>query len=174
MKIEYIRDNQVDRQLDRQIRKLLSSCFTDSDEKIFRHQRYFIEVPTHRYLLKDSYDELVAHVAVHDKQVFIENNPVSIAGVSEVCVHPLYRKKGYVRKLLCHVHRDIESRDVSYSVLFGEKSVYQSSGYHEVENLYVKQTTSVEEIWQSEPAMIREITRPWPVTFPVKLEGITF
>ncbi|GLO61234.1 hypothetical protein MACH09_17420 [Vibrio sp. MACH09] len=174
MNIEYIKDNQVDELLDKKIRRLLSRCFTNSDEAIFKQQRYYREVPTHRYLIVNNHSELIAHIAVHDKQVLIDNNPVPIAGIAEVCVDPSYRQRGCVRKLLNHVHQDIESRGMSYSILFGETFVYQSSGYREVSNLYVKEATSVNELWQPEPAMIKEITRPWPDTFPVKLEGSTF
>lgn len=174
MKIEYIKDNQVDKGLDQKIRKLLSTCFIDEDESIFAHQRYYQEIPTHRYLLTNREDELIAHVAVHDKQVYIENNPIPIAGIAEVCVHPMYRKNGYVRKLLAQVHIDIESRDISYSILFGSGLVYKSSGYNEVTNLLIKDKNLLNSQWQAESAMVREITRPWPISIPVKLEGIAF
>lgn len=174
MKIEYIKDNQVSTRWDKKIRKLLRICFTSDKESIFEQQRYYLEKPSHRYLLIDQHNELIAHVAVHDKHVYIENNPVAISGIAEVCVHPLYRKKGYVRQLLTKVHRDIEDRDVSYSVLFGDRFIYQSSGYKEVNNLFVKNITLVDHCWQPESAMVKEISRPWPTTFPVKLAGITF
>lgn len=174
MNIKYIKDSQVDDLLDEKIRELLSRCFTHSDETIFKHQRYFREVPTHRYLIVSNNSELIAHIAVHDKQVLIDNNPIPVAGIAEVCVDPNYRQRGCVKQLLNFVHKDIESRNMSYSILFGDKTIYQSSGYREVKNLYVKDITSINDLWQPELAMIKEITRPWPDTFPVKLEGTTF
>ena len=46
--IEYVPDDTVDDALDRQIRDLLTLCFTNPEDAVFRERRYFAEPYPHR------------------------------------------------------------------------------------------------------------------------------
>ena len=58
MRFEYILDDAVTQELDAKLRSLLSTCFTKEQDEIFQTQRYFNEMPRHRYLIWDGDDTL--------------------------------------------------------------------------------------------------------------------
>ena len=135
MKFQYVTDSNVSEALDLKLRILLSICFVQSqDAEIFSKQRYYNEMPQHRYMLWER-DELVAHIAVHEKEVLINGKPSAICGIAEVCVHPAHRNQGLVKHLLEKVQLDRINQGDVFSVLFGDEEVYGSSGYRCVDNL---------------------------------------
>ncbi|WP_282065266.1 GNAT family N-acetyltransferase [Vibrio rotiferianus] len=159
MRFEYLLDDEVTQELDAKLRALLSTCFTKEQDKIFQTQRYFNEIPRHRYLLWDG-DRLAAHVAVHEKQVMIDDQSFPICGIAEVCVDPGSRGQGLVKILLEAVHKDALERGDAFSVLFGLTSVYQSSGYQPINNLKMEVTASH---WVStDETMVCSLKIIWP------------
>ncbi|CAH1575349.1 GNAT family N-acetyltransferase [Vibrio rotiferianus] len=159
MRFEYLLDDEVTQELDAKLRALLSTCFTKEQDKIFQTQRYFNEMPRHRYLLWDG-DRLAAHVAAHEKQVMIDDQSFPICGIAEVCVDPGSRGQGLVKILLEAVHKDALERGDAFSVLFGLTSVYQSSGYQPINNLEMEVTANH---WVStDETMVRSLKIIWP------------
>ncbi len=132
--VEYLHDDDVDATLDRQLRELLSTCFTKPGDEIFAVHRYYRQMPQHRWLVRDSAGVPIAHVAVHDKAIGTEAGEMPIAGVAEVCVHPDYRGRGLVKRMLVAAHEWMAGREYAFSVLFGNPRVYGSSGYRSVTN----------------------------------------
>jgi predicted acetyltransferase len=183
MNIALIQDSQVSQLLDMQLRQLLSCCF--SDQAIFSRQRYFKEMPQQRYLIQDGQDGVIAHAALHDKQVIIDGVTLKIAGIAEVCVTPAHRGKGYVKQILSRIQHDIVASNYHFSVLFGETDVYASSGYISVNNLYLlddkttndpyeqSRTMASNSHWITIPAMVKNACSEWP-TGQVRLIGGTF
>ena len=98
-KIEYLPDNSVTDALDLELRGLLTTCFTKPQDVVFKYRRFFREPYPHRWVIRDENDAIVAHIGVHEKQVETECSTYRIGGISEVCVHPNYRGKGYVRMM---------------------------------------------------------------------------
>lgn len=131
--VEYMPDEVVDEGLDRSLRDLLVECFANTP--IFRERRFCHEPPAHRWWIRGQNREVVAHVAVHEKSVHTGEGPMAIGGVAEVCVHPLYRGRGYVRTLLVEAHALLRFRDIPFAVLFGHPRIYASSGYVSITNL---------------------------------------
>jgi predicted acetyltransferase len=159
MRFEYLLDDEVTQELDAKLRALLSTCFTKEQDKIFQTQRYFNEMPRHRYLLWDG-DRLAAHVAVHEKHVMIDDQSFPICGIAEVCVDPGSRGLGLVKILLEAVHKDALERGDAFSVLFGLTSVYQSSGYQPINNLKMEVTANH---WVStDETMVCSLKIIWP------------
>lgn len=168
MKVHYIADNDVTPIIDMQIRYILSTCFT-KEKEIFSKQRYFKESPQHRYYMLDDADNIVAHVAVHEKKVTVENKEFSIAGIAEVCVLPSRRKQGLVGQILSHIHLELADKRTDFSILFGDHCIYHSSGYQDVHNL----SMYFDEQWQPVKAMARAINTEWPME-EVRLDGHPF
>lgn len=169
MKIQHILDKEVTPILDLQFRNLLCTCFVD-ESALFAKQRFFNEMPTRRYYVSDGAQNMVAHVAVHDKTVTINDITFTIAGIAEVCVLPNYRRLGLVKKLLTKIHEDLKYNSIDFSLLFGEEHIYNSSGYEKMNNLYML----VEDKWKPTKAMVYSISTPWPGNELVKLEGQPF
>lgn len=171
MNIQYLRDADVTDALDQKIRDLLSSCFVQNqDAEIFKRQRCYYEMPAHRYLLWQE-DNLIGHIAVHDKSILVDGVEHSIGGIAEVCIAPQFRKQGFVKAILNKIHQDRISYGDAYAVLFGDTEVYASSGYHLVNNL--KALNHSKEWSVTSHAMVHALTKSWPTT-SVKLIGIPF
>lgn len=132
--VQYIADDEVSISLDRELRSLLTTCFTRTQDDVFRHRRYWKEPPAHRWIMRSAEGDLVAHVAAHDKTCAVSphgagSGELRIAGIAEVCVHPSSRRRGYVKEILGVSHHDLERMEFDFAALFGNPEVYRSSGY---------------------------------------------
>ena len=169
--IEYLPDASVDDALDRQLRDLLTTCFTRPQDVVFRDRRYFREPYPHRWIIRDKRRTIVAHIGVHEKQVEAAGRTYLVGGIAEVCVHPDYRGRGYVRMMLRTIHRWLSKHGFVFAVLFGDPHVYGSSGYIQSTNLF---HGNDQEGWKPAKGMITELSETsWPRA-DVHLPGPTF
>jgi hypothetical protein len=83
-KIEYIKDEDVDPGLDRELRNLLTICFTKPEDAIFLKRRYFREPPQHRWMIRVESTKIIAHIAIHEKVVKAKGKTYRIGGIAEV------------------------------------------------------------------------------------------
>jgi GNAT superfamily N-acetyltransferase len=133
--IEYVSDDNVTVEDDGRIRELLSSCFKGPHDGVFRHQRYFLEPPQHRWVMRDDDHGIIAHLAVHDKIIGSVKGELHIGGVAEVCTRLDFRRRGYAKALLDNAHAWMRENEFAFAMLFGAVHHYQSSGYRNVSNL---------------------------------------
>jgi len=173
--VEYLPDASVDASLDAELRTLLTTCFTKPQDVVFRDRRYFYEPYPHRWVMRDAKRSIIAHAGVHQKAVEADGCRIRIGGLAEVCVHPEFRGKGFVKAMLACIHDWLIRREFDFAVLFGEPSIYQSSGYVEVNNLFHDEVTATGEKCKAQsPAMVKELAgTPWPAT-EVYLPGPKF
>jgi predicted N-acetyltransferase YhbS len=173
--IDYIADSKVDAALDAQLRALLSACFTGPHNERFKTQRYYNEMPQHRWLIREP-GRVIAHVALHDKIIGTAAGDQRIGGVAEVAVHPDFRGRGLVQQLLAKSHDWLAAQGVPFGFLFGDWAVYKSSGYVPVKNL-IRRFVPERSEWVTEPisgAMVKVIGKtPWP-DGEIDLRGPTF
>ena len=170
-KIEYLPDNSVTDSLDHELRGLLTTCFTKPQDVVFKDRRYFREPYPHRWVIRDESNTIIAQIGVHEKQVEAEDRTYCIGGIAEVCVHPIYRGKGYVRMMLKCIHAWLSKHGFAFAVLFGDTLVYRSSGYVQVTNLFLGGS---QEGWKQINGMIRDLSgTPWP-RGDVHLSGLEF
>jgi predicted acetyltransferase len=134
MNLEYIEDRNVGPELDAELRQLLSTCFTGGANEIFRHQRFFSEMPAHRWVARNDEGRLAAHLAVHDKIVGTSAGDLRVGGIAEVCVDPSHRGQGLVRQLLALSDDWMIKQGIPFGILLGKKEVYGSSGYRHADN----------------------------------------
>jgi len=172
--IKYVQDNKVGNSLNDDIISLLSTCFVEEEDSIFRTQRFYKEIPQHRWLVYDAFGTLIAHTAMHNKQVKTDSRKIPIGGLSEVCVHPKYRKKGLVKLMLHEVELFLKEKRIPISILFGKKQFYMSSGYQIVNNLY-SDTIDTKKGWVLiwDPLMKEIVSGTWPID-KVYLSGPIF
>lgn len=174
--IEFIEDSAVDTSLDRQLRELLSTCFTKPCDAVFRQRRYFHEPPRWRWIVRGDAGAVIAHIAVHDKRIGIATGDLRIAGIAEVCVHPQHRGRGLVRDLLAEAHAWLTAHDIPVAMLFGDKKHYASSGYRNIANP-IRSQNSETGAWTVEPSdwvMVKSLRNfDWPAGV-VDLRGPTF
>lgn len=172
--IEQLTDDDVSDSLDRELRVLLTLCFTRPQDAVFRHRRYWKEPPRYRWIMRNAGGDLIAHAAAHDKIVVAEpeggeKEELRVAGMAEVMVHPAARGMGHVKELLGVAHPALERMGFEFSVLFGRPVIYRSSGYRIAENIVRYYDDSAGE-WKRErfreperSFMYRPLSRPdWP------------
>lgn len=171
--VKYIKDQKVSRELDQKLRDSLYKCFPRRE--IFKHQRYYKEMPQHRWYLEDK-NKIIAHVAVHEKEILNKQKLIKIGGVAEVFVLPDYRKMGLAKLLLEKAHQWMENNKIPFSMLFGKPKIYRSSGYFVIEN-EIRYFDYQEKKWHCEKipdAMAKLITgKKWP-DGKIDIQGPTF
>jgi GNAT superfamily N-acetyltransferase len=169
--IIYLPDENVDTGMDAEIRDLLTICFTKPQDVVFRERRYFREPYRNRWIIRSGQGVLVAHAGVHEKHVQSAGVEYRIGGICEVCVHPAYRGRGYVRLMLGVIHDWLSVQAFVFAVLFGNPQVYGSSGYRPVDNLlHGDEQTG----WMPVKALEHELSlTPWPAA-AVYLPGPRF
>lgn len=169
--VDYLPKAKISNELDLEIRAVLTTCFTKPEDAIFKKRRYFNELYAHSWVIRNEHQIIVAHIGVHEKQVDTEDNEYPIAGISEVCVHPEYRGRGYVKTMLQVAHKWLIKNAFTFSVLFGDPRVYASSKYTTVSNVI---HGSEKEGWEKAKVLVRELSQtPWPKT-QVRLPGPKF
>lgn len=173
--ISYIPDSSVNSALDRELRELFTTCFTQPHDRVFHHQRYFKTPYPHRWVIRDQQNKIIAHTGVHEKEFFLNGSWVQVGGVAEVCVHPDFRGLGYARTLLSVVHKWLFEKEFSFSLLFGDEQIYQSSGYSPASNLCSEIVPMGREGSTALPhVLVRALTdTSWP-TQNVYIEGVPF
>ncbi len=173
--VEYLPDSSVDASLDAGLRRLLTTCFTKPQDVVFKERRYFCQPYAHRWVIRDAGHSIIAHAGVHQKAVEADGSRFRIGGLAEVCVHPEFRGRGFVKAMLACIHDWLIRHEFDFAVLFGEPSIYQSSGYVEVNNLVHDEVTpSGEKCKPQNPAMVKHLSdTPWP-TGEVYLPGPKF
>lgn len=175
-KVEYLNDRRVNAVQDRMLRDLLTTCFKKPEDRVFWERRYFKEPPQHRWIIRNRSGRIIAHVAVHEKHVLFRQRPIKIGGVAEVCVHPRYRGRGFVRSMLQEAHDWLRTRGFPFAVLLGSPEVYTSSGYAPAKNLYHewKRGTPKKNRKKIPYAMVKILSgESWP-SGEVVLKGMTF
>lgn len=174
--LEYAREPDVSEQLDRELRSLISSCFTSVADAFLRHQRWVREMPLHRYLLRSPGGQLVAHAAVHEKLIGVGDGERMVGGMAEVCVLESERGHGHVRRLLAAAHAGMLERGIHFGLLMGDLAVYSPSGYARVEAPIrrLNHETQTIEVGPMDKVLVKPLTgEPWPEG-PVDLRGPLF
>lgn len=133
--VDYLHDDTVDVKLDRQLRTLLTTCFTKPHDAVFKRRRYFIEPYPHRWVVRDD-DRLIAHVGVHEKAARAAAAIYGIGGLAEVCVHPDFRGRGIVRDMIVAVHEWLRGHGFVFSILMGDPRIYTSSVFRTAAGVY--------------------------------------
>jgi len=170
--IEYLPDACIDVAQDRELRGLLTTCFTGPQDVVFKTRRYFHEPYPHRWVIRDERGAVVAHIGVHDKKVEAGGEIFRFGGIGEVCVHPDHRGRGYVRETLAVIHDWLARHGFAFSVLYGNPEVYGSSGYVAKENVFCRE--AVDQAPQRRTVLVKQLTgEPWPVA-DAYLQGVTF
>lgn len=158
--VEYLPDSAVDEKLDRELRDLFTVCFTKPQDIVFRERRYFVVPYAHRWVIRGERSEIVSHAGVHERLLECGNEQYCAGGIAEVCVHPGFRGRGYVRIMLAEIHQWLKEEGFVFAVLFGNPRVYESSGYREVSNIYCGVDGNE---WKQVPGMMKELGRTsWP------------
>ena len=163
--IVHLYDFQVTPAQDEALRDLFKVCFK-RELAYLDHQRFFRELPPHRWIIFGEAGEVVAHIAVYEKVTGTDAGLLPLIGIAEVCVAPAHRGRGYVRALLAEIHDWARAQGFAWSMLFGASGIYASSGYQRIDNPIraMDYKTGVWETKTADYALVRRLTDDavWP------------
>lgn len=166
----YVADDRVDKALDRELRTLLSTCFTKPEDYVLHERRYFCDPYPHRWVMCDKGGTLIAQLGLHERYIEADGEVIAIGGLGDVCVLPAHRRKGYVKQLVAAADEKARELNFAFCLLFGNLKIYGSSGYVPVNNVYVEEKGKR----KKQPGLVKLISgRPWPMG-RVHLQGRYF
>ena len=131
MELRILKESQVTKSLDEEIRKNLVISFPHNKD-IFSHSRKWRgNVPFYNIVLLDG-DIVCAHVAVVDRTILAGTANVRVAGVANVFVMPGYRGKGLSDKVLIAAMAEAKKLDFDCGLLFTVENtthIYTRNGW---------------------------------------------
>lgn len=136
-KPKILNESQIDGELDAAIRKSLCICFP-WHKHIYENLRPWHGIAPLFTAFIERNSDIVAHVAVVDTQIKIDNRMFRVAGLQNVFVTPDYRKKGVSDIILQSAMSEAEKYDFDFGLLFTSYDpvlkVYARNGWVEIEN----------------------------------------
>ncbi len=171
--IEFYSENDITELDNEKLMELLRLCFPML--KCFETNRFYLERSDFRWFIRSS-GKIIANAVAHDKIFLSGEKTIGIAGVAEICVHPIYRGKGLVRELLSEIHSWAKGRHYSFAFLFGKTEIYRSSGYIQCNNQFkcVDHYENIEEIRQIDDAHYYPLkNESWPESL-IDIQGPKF
>ncbi len=136
--IRYLRDTNISQFEDRQIRKLLRTCFDGEDQACIEQRRFFHESPMHRFVIwNEQRDALLAHAAFHEKRLYTATRSFAIGAIAEVAIAPDSRGQGWVSQLMAAAEQKMAQLEIGHALLFGDQEVYGSSGYQATTRVHI-------------------------------------
>lgn len=133
MKIETTKENKIDPSLRSEVDSLLLECFSEQPD--FEKYLSMLPDPTWRLCCKDEILDVVAHLAVHEREVGTSSGDMTIGLISNVAVAPSARRQGLARDLLSEAHTIMRASEIPFSILFADiPEIYHSSGYSLMDN----------------------------------------
>jgi uncharacterized protein (DUF2062 family)/GNAT superfamily N-acetyltransferase len=163
--VNYQGEATVTPEQDQELRELLATCYKRTLPPPGQH--YLKQAPLHHWLARDRSGRLVGHVAAHEKTIQTAAGSRRMAGVADVCVHPDARGRGLFRRMLADAHAWLAAHAFDFSVLFGKREIYGSSGYMPVSNFSHRPPADADPVktpWErSTCALVKPLSdMPWP------------
>lgn len=123
--VEVIDENDVDAELDSQIRKLLATCFPHWSD-IFEHRRLWHQTrPLVTVVVRDN-DVVVGHVALVVRTITTTwNFRYNVASIQGVCVAPDHRRQKIARQMLDTAANEARQRGFQFAILYCHESLVQ-------------------------------------------------
>ncbi len=130
MIIEKIDEFEIDASKNKAINDLLVASFD-----LFPTDRiYFNQVPNFRLLVWQA-EELVAQVGIVYRIVSLENEPIRVFGIMDLCVNDNFRNRQVGTKLLKKIDELAKANTIDFVLLFGDgQDFYLNNNYQLVNN----------------------------------------
>ncbi len=129
--IEVLHETQLTCSDEAQISDLLRASFpTDFDNRSYYQQR-----PHMRVIWRSG--AIVAHVALFFRDIRLDHDLVTVAGIGDVACLPDYRHQGIATRLFTHVIAQAEASQADFLLLFGARGLYDRAGFQSKKNSYV-------------------------------------
>lgn len=129
--LEIVDEGRVSPELDQQIRQLLCECFP-LDVELFSQQRcWHNSTPAYSIVLREA-SRLVGHVAIVDRQITCDDQPLRVAGIQSLAVAPAWRRARLSRQLMIEAMAEARRRGLQFGLLFcvpGLERFYSSLGW---------------------------------------------
>lgn len=112
MTIQRIEEFQITPEQHQAIHQLLTHCFDGYPPD----RTYFKQLPSFRFLAFED-THLIAHLAVEHRMISVAEQPASIFGVVDICVHPDFRHQQIASSLLTKLELLGKQHQINFMVL---------------------------------------------------------
>lgn len=116
------------------INALLSTCFPDAD---YSGRSYFKQHPHHR-ILAEYNEDLIGQLGIDFRVMRMNDDPIHVFGVVDLCVHPEHRGKGVATKLMKELERiaTVHAESIDFLFLVTEDTpFYTALGFLATNNI---------------------------------------
>jgi len=126
MTILRIEEFQISNDQHQAIQHLLAECF----EGYPADRSYFKQLPSFRFLTYDN-DQLIGHLAVEHRMISVADQPATIFGVVDICVHPDFRHQQIASTLLDKLEKLGRKHQINFVLLTAtDHQLYTNLGYN--------------------------------------------
>jgi predicted acetyltransferase len=123
---------ELSKDIQQQIAVLLQKCFTDTN---YHGLHYFKQLPHFRLLAYED-EMLIGHVGIDLRVMRLNDQPITVFGVVELCVLEERRNHYIASFLLEEVEKLARNSTADFIFLFSKNgTIYQKHNYHYVENI---------------------------------------
>lgn len=132
-----INEQDIPRELDKSIRRILVACFPH-DREYYLRLSWWQCVPVYRVLGRHNMGSIVAHAAVVERVVIVgqESSKVRVVGIQSFCVLPEYRGRGLSDKMMSTAMAEASRRGFDAGLLFCLRRlepVYRRMGWSKID-----------------------------------------
>lgn len=128
--IEIVEEYKLSSDVKQQIQLLLRNSFTDYPEG----QHFFNQIPTFRFLAWKN-ERLVGHMAIDHRLMTLDNEPLRVFGIVDLCVATSFQSNKLATILLEKLDEQAKESGVDFILLIAERfDVYFANGFELVEN----------------------------------------
>ncbi len=117
MHLRIIDEQRMDHATDHAIKAALVVCFPDAVANFSQTRVWHGSAPAYTVLM-ESDGTVIAHLGVVQREIRVGDQPVSMAGVQNVCVRPEHRGRGLVDQILNESMLEAHRRHIDLGLLF--------------------------------------------------------
>lgn len=114
-------------------RKAIASLLAEAFPSYPADEIYYKQMPCFHLLAWDEQD-LIGHASVHHRQIYVDNHPVRIFGVADLCVSGMKRHQGVGKSLLDELNALGQKGNIEYIVaITDEHEFYEKQGFKSIQ-----------------------------------------
>lgn len=162
MKLQIVLETAISPAQDASIRAGLCICFPP-DVEIFSRTRAWHGCHPAWSVLVEHADSVIAHAGVVEREVFVGQEQVSVAGVQNTFVLPEHRGRGLFRQVMAAVLEEAGRRGLEFGLLFCTPEIgakYARQGWSLLDDRGV---TRLDEDWRRLPLPAKNVTMWYPI-----------
>lgn len=128
--IEIVEEYKLRSDVKQQIQTLLRDSFVNYPEG----KHFFNQIPTFRFLVWND-EVLVGHMAIDYRLMTLDNEPIQVFGIVDLCVATSFQSQKLATVLLAKLNEQASQSGIDFILLIAERfDIYFANGFELAEN----------------------------------------